>query len=104
MVKCASPIAVVLLIIVQATPVLAQSPTNLTALRGLAPVSALANTAAGKSALAANLAVTGSIQDGSANQPLLSPFPEQQQQALHDAYITDGNAYELADGLGTALG
>jgi PAP2 superfamily len=87
----------------ETNPSLAQSPTNLTALQGLVPVSALANTAAGKAALSANLTVTASIQDGSAKQPLLLPFAEQQQQALRDAYITDGNAYELADGLGTAL-
>jgi PAP2 superfamily len=89
--------------VLETNPTLAQSPTNLTALQGLVPVSALADTAAGKAALAANFAVTASIQDGSAKQPLLLPFPEQQQQALRDTYITDGNAYELADGLGTAL-
>jgi hypothetical protein len=89
--------------VLTASPTLAQSPINLTALQGLVPISALADTTAGKAALAANLAVTASIQDGSAKQPLLLPFPEQQQQALRDAYITDGNAYELADGLGTAL-
>ena len=33
-----------------------------------------------------------------------SPFAEQQQQALRDAFITDGNLSELADGLGTTLG
>ena len=32
------------------------------------------------------------------------PFAEQQQQALRDAFITDGNLAELADGLGTTLG
>jgi hypothetical protein len=101
--KCPLLIAVILTAVLQATPTLAQSPTNLTALQGLVPTSALANTAAGKAALAANLAVTAAVQDGSAKQPLLLPFPEQQQQALRDAYITDGNAYELADGLGTAL-
>lgn len=82
----------------------AQSPTNLNVLQGLAPISALETTIIGKAALAANLSVTAAIQDGSANQPLLLSFPEQRQQALRDAYITDGNAYELADGLGTKLG
>ena len=83
---------------------LSQSPHRACSfLQGLVPTSALANTAAGKAALAANFAVTAAVQDGSAKQPLLLPFPEQQQQALRDAYITDGNAYELADGLGTAL-
>jgi hypothetical protein len=73
------------------------------ALRGLVPLSVLSDTTAGKAALAANLDVTAAIQDGSAKQPLLLSFTEQQQQALRDAYITDGNAYELADGLGTEL-
>jgi membrane-associated phospholipid phosphatase len=82
----------------------AQSPTNLNVLEGLAPISTLETTMAGKAALAANLSVTAAIQDGSANQPLLLSFPEQQQLALRDAYITDGNAYELADGLGSVLG
>lgn len=95
--------SVILTAILQTIPALAQSPTNLTALQGLVPVSALSNTEAGKAALAANLAVTAAIQDGSGKQPLLLSFPEQQQQALRDAYITDGNAYELADGLGTGL-
>ena len=31
------------------------------------------------------------------------PFSEQQQQALRDAFITDGNLAQLADGLGAAL-
>ena len=101
--KCPLVIAVILTAVLQTNCTLSQSPTNLTALQGLVPTSALANTAAGKAALAANFAVTAAVQDGSAKQPLLLPFPEQQQQALRDAYITDGNAYELADGLGTAL-
>jgi hypothetical protein len=82
----------------------AQTATNLAALEGLAPVSALQNTAAGKAALAANLAATGAIQGGTARQPALLPFPAQQQQALRDAFITGGNARELADGLGSTLG
>ncbi|CAH2602683.1 Phosphatase PAP2 family protein [Rhodovastum atsumiense] len=82
----------------------AQSATALTALRGLAPVSALGTTEPGKAALAANLAVTTAIQTGTADQPTLLPFPEQQQLALRDAFITQGNATELADGLGSRLG
>ena len=82
----------------------AQSATSLTVLGGLTPVATLNNTDAGRAALAANLAVTGAIQNGIANQPTLLPFPDQQQQALRDAFITDGNAYQLADGLGTKLG
>jgi len=82
----------------------AQSATSLAVLRGLVPVTALGGTDAGRAALAANLTVTGAIQDGTANQPTMLPFPEQQQQALRDAFITDGNAFQLADGLGTSLG
>jgi hypothetical protein len=93
-----------LIALLLAVPAQAQSPTNLTVLQGLVPVSTLLGDAAGKAALTANFETTAAIQDGSAKQPLLLPFPEQQQQALRDAYITDDNAYELADGLGTGLG
>jgi len=82
----------------------AQTAANLNALRGLAPVTALNNTAAGKAALAANLTVTGKIQNGIAHRPTLLPFPEQQQQALRDCFITSGDANGLADALGSKLG
>jgi membrane-associated phospholipid phosphatase len=82
----------------------AQSAINLNALQGLAPVSTLNGTDAGRAALAGNLAVTAAIADGTAHQPILLPFPEQQQQALSDAAITSANAYQLADGLGSKLG
>jgi hypothetical protein len=82
----------------------AQTPPNLAALLGLAPVSALQTTAAGRAALAANLTITGAIQNGTAHQPTLLPFPQQQEQALRDAFITGGNAFELADGLGSTIG
>lgn len=82
----------------------ADSVTSLNVLRGLAPVAALNNTEAGRAALAENFRVTGAIQNGTDGQPTLLPFADQQQQALRDAYITDGNAYQLADGLGTRLG
>jgi hypothetical protein len=82
----------------------AQSAADTTVLRGLAPVSALSNSAAGKAALASNYSVTGGIQTGAIRQPTLLPFAEQQQQALRDAFITDGNLAQLADGLGTTLG
>ncbi len=81
----------------------AQSVTNMAALRGLAPVSALANTTDGKAALGSNFTVTGGIQTGVIRQPTLMPFAEQQQQALRDAFITDGNLTELADGFGSTL-
>ncbi len=82
----------------------AQSTMDMAVLKGLAPVSALSATSAGKAALAANYTVTGGIQTGAIRQPTLLPFEEQQQQALRDAFITDGNLAELADGLGTTLG
>jgi membrane-associated phospholipid phosphatase len=82
----------------------AQTALNLHALQGLAPFSALGNTQAGKAVLAANYTVTGAIQTGTANQPALQPFADQQKQALRDAYITFGNAAEFADGLGSKLG
>ena len=82
----------------------AQTPTNMAGLKGLAPVTTLANTQAGRAALGANYTVTGGIQTGAIRQPTLLPFAEQQQQALRDAFITDGNLAELADGLGTTLG
>lgn len=82
----------------------AQTPANTAVLKGLAPVTALANTPAGRAALGANYTVTGGIQTGAIRQPTLLPFAEQQQQALRDAFITDGNLAGLADGLGTTLG
>ena len=81
----------------------AQSATNMAALKGLAPVSALSNSTDGKAALGSNFTVTGGIQTGAIRQPTLLPFAEQQQQALRDAFITDGNLVELTDGLGTTL-
>ncbi len=87
-----------------ACPAGAQTATNLAVLKGLAPVTVLAKTAQGRAALAANYTVTGGIQTGVIRQPTLLPFPDQQQQALRDAFITDGDLAELADGLGTTLG
>jgi len=82
----------------------AQTATDIAVLKGLAPVSALPNSDAGKAALGANYTVTGGIQTGAIPQPLLLPFAEQQQQALRDAFGTGGNLEQLADGLGTTLG
>jgi len=82
----------------------AQSALNLRALELLAPFSTLLNTPAGKAALAANLATTGAIQNGTSGQPGLQSFPNAQAQALKDATVTSGNGYELADGLGSKLG
>ncbi|MBB3174045.1 hypothetical protein FHR90_001881 [Endobacter medicaginis] len=77
---------------------------TMTVLKGLAPVSALSGSYPGNAALAANYVVTGGIQTGTIRLPTLLPFTEQQQQALRDVFITDGNLAELADGLGTTLG
>ena len=82
----------------------AQSAINLTALKGLAPVTTLAGTPAGAAALGANFSITGGIQTGAIRQATLMPFAEQQQQALRDAFISSGNLADLADGLGTTLG
>ena len=84
--------------------VLAQSSADITVLKGLAPVTVLTKSSAGKDALGANFSVTGGIQTGTIRQPTLLPFAEQQQQALRDAFITDRNLAQLADGLGTTLG
>ena len=82
----------------------AQSVTNMAAFKGLAPVSAISTSPAGRAALASNFTVTGGIQTGVIRQPTLLPFAEQQQQALRDVFITDGNLAQLADGLGATLG
>src|ERR1700683_655498 len=82
----------------------AQTATNLAVLNGLSPLTVLSKTANGKAALSSNYAVTGGIQTAEIHQTTLLPFAEQQQQALRDAFITDGNLVELADGLGTTLG
>lgn len=80
------------------------SLATLTALRGLAPVTALANTEDGRAALAANFSVTGGIQTGTIRQPTLMPFAQQQQQSLRDAFIAFRNLADLSDGLGATLG
>jgi hypothetical protein len=82
----------------------AQSAPEMAAMKGLAPVTVLLNTDAGKAALGANFTVTGGIQTGAITQPTLLPFPEQQQQALRDAFSTGSNLAQLSDGLGTTLG
>jgi hypothetical protein len=82
----------------------AQSPSDMAVLKGLASVTALSNTPAGNAALSANFVITGGIQTGAIRQPTLLPLPEQREQALQDAFITNGNLADLADGLGTTLG
>lgn len=82
----------------------AQSAANVKALEGLSPVATLLKTPEGQAALSANMSVTSGIQTGEIEQPFLLPFEEQQQLALKDSFITDGNATQLADGLGTKLG
>ncbi len=99
-----SAVLIAVLCAFQSTLVRAQSTTELAVAKGLAPVTVLAKTAEGNAALAANYAVTGGIQTGAIRQSTLLPFTEQQQQALQDVFITDGNLAQLADGLGTTLG
>ncbi len=81
-----------------------QTATDMNVLKGLAPVTVLSKSDAGNAALAANFVATGGIQNGTIRQATLLPFAEQQQQALRDVFITDGNLAQLADGLGTTLG
>ncbi len=97
-------LGIAVLFAVVALQMKAQSPTDMTALKGLSSVTMLSNTAAGNAALSANYVVTGGIQTGAIEQPTLLPFPELQQQALRDVFITGGNLCQLADGLGTTLG
>ncbi|HEY5214712.1 MAG TPA: phosphatase PAP2 family protein [Acidobacteriaceae bacterium] len=100
-------IAFVLAVSFVAAPTLpanAQSVTDMAILKGLSPVTVLSSTSEGRAALGANYAVTGGIQTGVIRQPILLSFAEQQQQSLRDAFITNGNVAELADGLGTTLG
>ena len=52
----------------------AQSATDMPVLKGLATVTLLLGTDAGKAALAANYSVTGGIQTGALRQPDLAPF------------------------------
>jgi hypothetical protein len=80
------------------------SAPNLSALRLLLPMSTLLNSPAGRAALASNLAVTGAIQTGTAQQPRLESPAAGRERALADATFTSDNAYQLADGLGTTLG
>jgi hypothetical protein len=82
----------------------AQSVIDMTAMKGLAPASTLANTPEGRIALAANYTITGGIQTSEIRQPTLLPLGEQRQQALRDAFSTEGDLAQLADGLGTTLG
>jgi hypothetical protein len=82
----------------------AQSATDMTVLRGLAPVTVLSKSPEGRAAIGANFVVTGGIQNGTIRQATLLPLAEQQQQALRDVFITYDNLAELADGLGTTLG
>src|SRR6478609_3413662 len=101
--KCISTISLIAVAALTAHAESILSVTNLNALHGLVSLTTLGNTDAGRAALTSNFTITGDIQSGVANQPLLLSFPDQQQQALRDSFIT-GVAYELADGLGNKLG
>jgi hypothetical protein len=90
--------------IMTVAPAFSQTATNITVLKGLAPLTVLQQSTGGRAALAANFTVTGGIQTGVIRQPTLLPFADQKLQALRDASITDDNLAQLADGLGTTLG
>jgi hypothetical protein len=74
---CARSPSLLAVVVLLACPVAAQTEAELHVLQGLAPVTALEKTEAGKAALAVNLGVTGAIQDGTSPQPTLLPLPEQ---------------------------
>jgi membrane-associated phospholipid phosphatase len=97
-------LSAVMLCVITTFGATAQLPSDMAALKGLAPLGILSKTPSGNAALGANFTITGGIQTGEIRQPTLLPFPEQQQQALKDAFITSGNFANLADGLGTTLG
>ena len=98
-------LAIELFIVTAAVPCsLAQSQSDLQVFRGLAPVTALGRSDAGRSALQSNYRLTGDIETGNLVQPTLLPLEYQEQRALRDAFITSQNLAELADGLGTTLG
>jgi len=88
----------------QSALVYAQSTTDLSVIKGLAPVTVLLKTPEGIAALSANYTITGGIQTGAITQSTLLPFAQQQQQALQDVFITGSDLAQLADGLGTTLG
>jgi len=75
----------------------------MTALCGRVTVNTLDNSDVGRAAMARDSEVTRAIQSGTASQPTSLPLAVQQQLALRDAFITDGNAFELAVGLGSDL-
>jgi hypothetical protein len=102
--KAYSDIAIAAATALSALGAAAQNTANLDVLRGLAPVTVLDQTNAGRAALAGNYARTGAIQHGAADQPILLPFAMQQQQALRDAFITDPNGSVFGVGLATLLG
>jgi hypothetical protein len=60
-----------------ASQITAQTATDMTALKGLAPVTVLTNTPEGAAALVANYTMTGGIQTGTIRQSALLPFAEQ---------------------------
>jgi hypothetical protein len=101
--RLAATIAIAASIALSAIGTAAQNTPNPDVLRGLAPVTVLDQTNAGRAALAGNYSSTGAIQHGAADQPTLLPFAMQQQQALRDAFITDLNGPDLADGLETGF-
>jgi hypothetical protein len=66
----------------------AQTQTDLNAIRGLAPTAALWSTESGRMALASNLAVSVGLQKGTQRQLTLLPLFEQRMQAQKDVFMT----------------
>ena len=82
--QAATKVALAIAFALVSSPGMAQTPVNLEALKGLAPVATMTKTHAGHAALSSNLAMTGAIQTGSLPQTTQLPFHSQQQQALRD--------------------
>jgi PAP2 superfamily len=99
---CLFALALIAALAITSIEALALDP-KLYVLAGVAPFSQLLSTPQGRAALAANHQITYAVQSGTAGQPLLLPFPQQQAQAISDAFITTDNASGLADGLGSGL-
>ena len=73
-----------------AAPGTAQTTANLAVLKGLSPLTVLGQSQSGKR-VGFELRGHRRHPDRRIRQPTLLPFAEQQQQALRDAFITDGN-------------
>ncbi len=73
-------------------PARPQLPTDMAAMKGLAPITTSSDTSEGRAAPAANYTVTGGIQTGPIQQATFPLFAEQRRQALPPYKQLDGVA------------